>query len=312
MRDVHADNEFECARAALLPIGLNVVPADSHVGEIERSIRTIKERLRSCAHGLPFTRLPKMLVVHMVSDAVRCLNQFPRENGISETMSPASLVTGVGNPDYHHMRVELGAYVRVFEDNTPSNTLKSRSVGAIALTPTGNAQGDYYFMSLATGKRLSRHNWTPLPITDSAIARVYALASAENQPLLQESGLVVEWRPDHPIDPTEYDRAYEIAPDGPDGFDADDYDAVDDDEVENLLGDMPYPFYDPLADAVAQGAFGNDDDGHNAEEDDEDDGDYDDDDDDNNDNTGRQCKPTRPINTSPTLFPGNTHLKALI
>ena len=228
-----------------------------------------------------------MLVVHMVSDAVRCLNQFPWENGISETMSPASLVTGVGNPDYHHMRVELGAYVQVFEDNTPSNTLKSRSVGAIALTPTGNAQGDYYFMSLATGKRLSRHNWTPLPITDSAIARVYALASAENQPLLQESGLVVEWRPDHPIDPTEYDRAYEIAPDGPDGFDADDYDAVDDDEVENLLGDMPYPFYDPLADAVAQGAFGNDDDGHNAEEDDEDDeddGDYDDDNDDDNDN----------------------------
>jgi hypothetical protein len=43
--DFHGDNEFECTRASLLPIGLNVVPADSHVGEIERSIRTLKERL---------------------------------------------------------------------------------------------------------------------------------------------------------------------------------------------------------------------------------------------------------------------------
>jgi hypothetical protein len=39
------------------PIHLNVVTADSHVGEIERSIRTVKEHLRSSVHGLPFKRL---------------------------------------------------------------------------------------------------------------------------------------------------------------------------------------------------------------------------------------------------------------
>lgn len=40
--NVHADNELECIREALRPIELNIVPADSHVGEIEQSIRTIK------------------------------------------------------------------------------------------------------------------------------------------------------------------------------------------------------------------------------------------------------------------------------
>ena len=88
--------------------------------------------------------------------------------------------------------MEFGAYVQVFEDNNPSNTLRSRTLGAIALTPTGNAQGAYFFLSLATGHKISRHNWTEIPMTDTAIARVEAIAEDEGQPLLQATGLVVE------------------------------------------------------------------------------------------------------------------------
>ena len=120
---MHADSELECVREDLQPIALNIVPADSHVGEVERSIRTIKERLRSCAHGLPFKRLPRVIINHMVIDAVRCLNQFPWANGISDTMSPACIVTGAANPEYNQMRIEFGTYVQVFEDNDPSDTL---------------------------------------------------------------------------------------------------------------------------------------------------------------------------------------------
>jgi hypothetical protein len=32
--DIHADNEFECIREEIRPIEMNVVPADSHVGEV--------------------------------------------------------------------------------------------------------------------------------------------------------------------------------------------------------------------------------------------------------------------------------------
>ena len=240
--DVHADSELECVREDLQPIALNIVPADSHVGEVERSIRTIKERLRSCAHGLPFKRLPRVLINHMVIDAVRCLNQFPWANGISDTMSPACIVTGAANPEYNQMRIEFGTYVQVFEDNDPSNTLQARSLGAIALTPTGNAQGDYYFMSLATGNKISRHNWTELPMTDTAIARVEALAAHEGQPPIQARGLVVEWRTDHHIDNDEYDRDYEPAAHQPiDDFNPADFDAIDDHEVADLLHDGPHP-----------------------------------------------------------------------
>jgi hypothetical protein len=82
-------------------------------------------------------------------------------------------------------------------------------LGAIALDPTGNAQGDDSFMSLATGARISRHQWTAaLPMTDTDIARVHALGIAVEQPLILDRGFVVEWRPDHPIDDSEDDRDY--------------------------------------------------------------------------------------------------------
>ena len=190
--DIHADNEFECVRDDLRPIDMNIVLLDSHVGEIERSNRTLQEHLRSCVHGLPFKRLPKLMIRHMMTDVVRCLNQFPWKHGISDTLSPAAIVTGARPPDFNNMRLEFGTYVQVFEDNSPSNTTKTRSLGAIALNPTGNAQGDYFYMSLATGAKISRHQWHALPMTNSAIARVEALALQDKMPLIQASGLVVE------------------------------------------------------------------------------------------------------------------------
>jgi hypothetical protein len=195
IRDLHADNEFECIHDDLRPAELNIVP------EIERSIRTVKERLCSCVHGLPFCRLPKIMITHMVvMDSVRCLNQFPSANDISTTMSPSTIVTGIATPDYYAMRVELGTpYVQVFEDNDRSNTPRSRSMGALALSPTGKAQGDYYFLSLSTGARISRHNWTILSIPDTAIARVEALALHERRPLVQDRGFVIKWRPHHKV-----------------------------------------------------------------------------------------------------------------
>ncbi len=96
-------------------------------------------------------------------------------------------------------------------------------------------------MSLATGARISRHQWTKLPIPDTAIARVEALAIQDNQPLVQERGLVVEWRPDMAIDDNEYDRDFEPLIEPPDPFDLADYDDLAVDELHDLLADVPLP-----------------------------------------------------------------------
>jgi len=147
-----------------------VPAADDHIGEVECSVRTMKECTRATVHGIPFKHLPKLMVWEIVFNSAKALNQFPAQNGISDTLSPLTILTGCPNPDYNNLKLEFGSYTQVFEDNNPTNTTASPSMGAIVLHPTGNARGDYFFMSLTTGCHLSRHQWTPVPMTDAIIA----------------------------------------------------------------------------------------------------------------------------------------------
>ena len=55
--------------------------------------------------------------------------------------------------------------------------MQERTTGAIALQPTGNAQGAYFFMSLTTGQRLNRQRFTSLPLPQDVINGVDCLAS---------------------------------------------------------------------------------------------------------------------------------------
>jgi hypothetical protein len=180
---VEGDQEFSCIEADILPTPLNIADADDHVPEVERSIRTIKERTRCLVQGLPFRRVPKAMMRAAVENAHKVLNQFPAKDGASDTLSPLTIMTGRPRPDYNDMRIEFGAYAQVFETNDPTNTVKTRTTGAIALTPTGNAQGGFNFLSLTTGKKLARQQWDELPMPDGVIARVEQMAHAELQPI---------------------------------------------------------------------------------------------------------------------------------
>lgn len=69
----------------------------------------------------------------MAANVVQCLNMFPAPQGISRFMRPLPIVTGVRPPGYASLRLEFGSYVQLFQDNTPSNTIAARTLGAIAL-----------------------------------------------------------------------------------------------------------------------------------------------------------------------------------
>lgn len=83
------------------------------------------------------------------------------------------------NIDYaKHCRIEFGAYAQVHEDH--NNTMATRTTGAIALRPTGNQQGGFYFLSLETGRRINRNHWTELPMPKDVLDRVHTLARRSN------------------------------------------------------------------------------------------------------------------------------------
>jgi hypothetical protein len=66
------DNEFECMRGDLanLGVGLNTTAHDEHVGDIERFIRTIKERARCLYNTLPYKKMPTRMIAEMVYASV--------------------------------------------------------------------------------------------------------------------------------------------------------------------------------------------------------------------------------------------------
>ena len=86
--DIHADKEFECLREKFKNVSLEICGPDEHIPEVDRSIRTMKETMRATANGLPYQQIPKLMVVELVAMATRCLNGFPRDDCVSDQMSP--------------------------------------------------------------------------------------------------------------------------------------------------------------------------------------------------------------------------------
>jgi hypothetical protein len=113
------------------------------VPEIERHIRTLKDRVRAIYTTLPFKSIPKRMLIELIYNCTFWLNCFPTTEGISATMSPRSIITGYQVNFEKHCKLEYGEY----------NSLAPRTIGAIAMRPTGNFQGSYVFYSLRTGKK---------------------------------------------------------------------------------------------------------------------------------------------------------------
>eukprot|EP00957_Ditylum_brightwellii_P136668 10422235-Ditylum_brightwellii.AAC.3 len=71
-------------------------------------------------------------------------------------MSPHTIMTGATVDFNKHCSLEYGTFVHTHESHT--NDMAPRTVGAIALRPTGNLQGGYFFFSLSSGRRINRKN----------------------------------------------------------------------------------------------------------------------------------------------------------
>ena len=102
------------------------------------------------------------------------MNVFPPSDGVSADINPRELVTGLEIDYEKHCQLEYGEYAQVHEEH--DNSMAERTTGAIALRPTGNAQGGYFFYSLSTGRVLNRNHWTELPMPNEVIERVHAMA----------------------------------------------------------------------------------------------------------------------------------------
>ena len=132
--------------------------------DIERCIRTIKERTRSTYTMLPFKCVPRLMLIHLVKNAVLWINALPARDGVSNRHSPRYILTGRElNADTHAV-IEFGSYVQTHEEHT--NNMDDRTLAGICLGPTGNDQGGHWFLSLTSGSRVMRYKCGSLAFSE--------------------------------------------------------------------------------------------------------------------------------------------------
>ena len=128
------DGAFESLRPALAGkhIKSNICFESKHVGKIERTNQTIKERCRGILNTIPFQRLPGRMIVKLFYTAVFCFNDFHPSEDFLNNLSPSTIMTGQ-TIDFiqKHCRHEYSAYVQAYESS--DNLMQLRMTGAIAL-----------------------------------------------------------------------------------------------------------------------------------------------------------------------------------
>ena len=100
VNQINTDNEFEYIKNDILPTNLNVVAAKEHVGEIERSIRTMKKGTRCDVQCLLYSHYRNVMIKGSMNIRVKDLNQLPLNNGISNTLSTSTLITEKPSPNF--------------------------------------------------------------------------------------------------------------------------------------------------------------------------------------------------------------------
>ena len=181
VRTILMDGEFEKVKNELPLVVCNTTAAKEHVSEAERSIRTIKERMRGIVGTLPFEFIPRRLKMEFIYFVVLWLNAFPAKSGISSTYSPRELLVRWKLDYKKHCRVLPGTYCETHDEPVPTNTMTPRTHECIACGPMGNLQGSIKFYCLTTGRILKRRSFTAMPMPDRIIKRVNSIGSREKQ-----------------------------------------------------------------------------------------------------------------------------------
>ena len=122
-------------------------------------------------NALPYSQLPKLMIIELMYFCIMWMNMFPVKWGISKKWSPRELISHHKLDAKLHYKTLFGAYC---EDMDPdiTNTTKPRTKWGICLGPTRNTQGSYKFMSLNTGKKILRRKFTEMPMAESVMNQI--------------------------------------------------------------------------------------------------------------------------------------------
>ena len=155
---------------------MDVAGQNESVPQIERVIRTVKERVRGFIHTLPY-RLPLRFLQYLLFFCVLRMNMTPT---VAMSESPFEQLHGRKLDYKRNFKASFGDYVQAHR-NTVDNSMNTRADGGIALYDSGNIEGSWYIYNLNTNKLLKRNKLEVIPMPQVVIDHMNSLCSRERR-----------------------------------------------------------------------------------------------------------------------------------
>ena len=187
---IHCDNEFRPMMDPIkddMGIHMDYCPATAHQPDAERNNRTIKDRVRSTFHRMPYDNIPMVLWKYLVMGCAFGLNLFAPTGSSSKFYSPFQLMHDKVLDFKRYCAIPFGSYVLAPSGHLKTNTQQARMLDCIYLRPTAHDRSGVELFDLYSKKVITRPYCKQSPIPESVIARVNLLAKNDNQ-----KGLIIQ------------------------------------------------------------------------------------------------------------------------
>ena len=115
-------------------------------------------------------------MTHIVLNSVNMLNFFPAKGGISDNISPKTIMPGETLDYKNHLRLQIEQYCQVHNEENPFNSQVPITKADIFLSTSINLQDRFNFIDLNTREKIFRRS----PLPDTVISHVNTFGG--NQP----------------------------------------------------------------------------------------------------------------------------------
>ena len=110
-------------------IEVNPTAANDHVGEVERMIRTVKERVCASMNVMTWKMsVPIIIARDLVLNVAMMVNYFPPNSGLLTNLSPRNIMKGRKLDYKKHFRLLFGDYCQLHEQEEPRHSQKESNL----------------------------------------------------------------------------------------------------------------------------------------------------------------------------------------
>lgn len=196
--------------AQIQGVDVDISGAGDHMNALDVEIRHVKEIYRSVMSSLPW-ELPVWLDKDLVA---YCVSRKNLRSAPGSAVSPRVKLTGRKPDCKKELSIGFGDYCECYNPAVTSNdATQARTEACIALYPTGNANGSWWFLNLGTKRRVRRTNWQKMVTSELIISHMNEYSKSKEDAEVEPDDEQMTGERQLQENPTEQQQVEQVTPD---------------------------------------------------------------------------------------------------